>query len=87
MKKRLSLLLCIVTLLSILSTSAAGATVHKKMSWKSLNKASTCVEPYVDYESVFDKTQEKYLFSEFEKDLFALEDQFPSFMAAPVPVR
>ena len=80
MKKRLSLLLCMVMLFTTLATSAQAVTVHKKMSWKQLDKASTLEEPYKDYESVFDKTQEKYLFSEFEKDLFTLRDQYPDLM-------
>ena len=83
MKKCFSLLLCVV-MLSMLVPLSAEATVYKKMTWKTLNEESTFVEPFTDYTSVFDKTQEKYLFSEFEADLFALRDQFPDLMRLEV---
>ena len=88
MKKLLCLLLCLVMLMTLspLSVSAATKTnyIHKKMSWKTLNAADTFLEPYKDYESVYDNTQDKYLFSEFEADLFALRDQFSDLMRLEV---
>ena len=79
MKKCFSLFLCLVTLF-MLSPLSAKAIVHKQMTWETLSEASTFVEPFTDYTSVFDKTQEKYLFSEYEKDLLALQQQFPDLM-------
>ena len=77
--KKLARILPLFLVVTMLLSLSAGA-VYDSMDWKTLNEASTFEEPYVDYESVFDKTQELYLFDEYEKDLFALRDQYPDLM-------
>jgi len=78
MKKFFRVIPCVLLLAMLLSTSAGA--VHDMMTWGTLDDASTFEEPYVDYESVFDKTQDLYLFSEYEADLKALQEQYPDLM-------
>ena len=77
---RITALALIVTLLLSLS---AGA-VHNRTTWVSLNEASTFLEPYVDYESVFDKTEQNYLFADYAEDLHTLQAQYPDLMRLEV---
>jgi len=78
MKKhiRITALALLVTMLLSLS---AGA-VHNKTTWSSLNKAGTFIEPFVDYESVIDKTEQNYLFADYAADLQTLQAQYPDLM-------
>jgi len=82
MKKLFRVIPCVLLLAMLLSFSAGA--VHDTMTWDSLNDASTFEEPYVDYESVFDKTQDLYLFSEYEADLLSLQEQYPDLMRLEV---
>ena len=82
MKKHLrivSLLLLVTMLLSL----TAGA-VHNKTTWSSLNQAGTFIEPFVDYESVLDKTEQNYLFADYAADLQTLQAQYPDLMRLEV---
>lgn len=71
----LSITACAILLASLLTMTAYA--VYEDMTWQTLNENSSCVQPYTDYESVFDKTKELYLFEDYENDLKTLCGQFP----------
>ena len=80
MKKQLQRCIALLLALLLLPVVKADAVYYADMTWQSLNAASTFDEPYADYDSVFDRTQEKYLFDDMEADLLALAAAYPAQM-------
>ncbi|MBE6995110.1 MAG: hypothetical protein E7429_00005, partial [Ruminococcaceae bacterium] len=78
MKKHLRIT-SLALLVAMLLSMTAGA-VHNKTTWLTLNQAGTFLEPYVDYESLIDKTEQTYRFSDYAADLQTLQAQYPDLM-------
>ena len=81
--KRAFRITSLALLVAMLLSMTAGA-VHNRTTWDSLDAASTFLEPYVDYESVFDKTEQNYLFADYAEDLHTLQAQYPDLMRLEV---
>ncbi|MBR3640883.1 MAG: S-layer homology domain-containing protein [Oscillibacter sp.] len=82
MKKRLFRLISLVMAFCLLPVAAPARaiTLHGDATWQTLNAETNFVQPYTDYTSVFDRTKEKYLFDELEKDIFELAEKYPEYM-------